>query len=136
MADFSAWQIETTDLDELAVVNIDIGSLVTISFDALPDLEIPGKVVDIQNYGKNYQGDIVYKVTIKPDQWDDRLRWNMTATVSIKPVGKGGKNNQDTQDSQDNQNSQDTTEEQVPSPEDRPKLPQNQRQTQEGYPQP
>jgi HlyD family secretion protein len=36
--------------------------------------------------GKNYQGDIVYKVTITPDQWDERLRWKMTATVSIEPV--------------------------------------------------
>lgn len=86
MADFSEWKIETTDLDELAVVNIDIGSLVRISFDALPDLELPGKVTEIQSLGKNYQGDIVYKVTITPDQWDDRLRWNMTATVSVTPV--------------------------------------------------
>lgn len=86
MADFSAWKIETTDLDELAVVNIDVGSLVRISFDALPDLELPGKVTEIQSLGKNYQGDIVYKVTITPDQWDDRLRWNMTATVSVTPV--------------------------------------------------
>ena len=37
MADFTGWEIETTDLDELAVVNIDIGSLVRITFDALPD---------------------------------------------------------------------------------------------------
>lgn len=88
MADFSAWKIETTDLDELAVVNIDVGSLARISFDAIPDLELPGKVVKIQNLGKNYQGDIVYQVTIVPDQWDNRLRWNMTATVAIEPLDK------------------------------------------------
>ncbi len=86
VADLSEWKIETTDLDELEIVNVREGSLVRISFDALPDLELPGTVTDIQEYGKNYQGDIVYKVTIKPDQWDDRLRWKMTATVAIEPV--------------------------------------------------
>ncbi len=137
MADFSDWQIETTDLDELAVVNIAIGSLVTINFDALPDLELPGKVVDIQNYGKNYQGDIVYKVTVKPDQWDDRLRWNMTATVSIKPVEqkKGPGKNQDQNSDQSPNPDQDQDQDQVPSPEERPKLPQQQ-QRQEGTPTP
>jgi len=65
------------------------GNLVRISFDALPDLELPGRVVSIQGIGKNYQGDIVYEVTISPDQWDSRLRWKMTATVAIEPTGTG-----------------------------------------------
>jgi HlyD family secretion protein len=86
IADLSEWKIETTDLDELEIVSVREGSLVRISFDALPDLELPGTVTDIQEYGKNYQGDIVYKVTIKPDQWDDRLRWRMTSTVAIEPI--------------------------------------------------
>lgn len=85
MADFSGWKIETTDLEEGEVVKVRVGSLVRISFDALPDLELPGRVTAIQNLGKNYQGDIVYKVTIFPQQWDDRLRWKMTATVNIEP---------------------------------------------------
>lgn len=84
LADFSEWEIETTDLDELEIVNVQVGDLARISFDALPGLELPGKVKSIQNMGKNYQGDIVYKVTIEPEQWDERLKWKMTATVAIE----------------------------------------------------
>jgi|GEM_PF-6756195 len=28
-------------------------------------------------------GDVIYTVVIKPGSWDPRLRWNMTATVTI-----------------------------------------------------
>lgn len=86
LADFSTWKVETTDLDELSVVNIDVGSPATLTFDALPDLEIPGRVTSIQSLGENYQGDIVYEVTIVPTQWDERLRWNMTVTVAVEPI--------------------------------------------------
>ena len=30
-------------------------------------------------------GDITYTVIIMPDEYDDRMRWNMTATVVIEP---------------------------------------------------
>jgi HlyD family secretion protein len=33
--------------------------------------------------GENKQGDITYVATIPPDRQDERLRWNMTAAVSI-----------------------------------------------------
>lgn len=89
LADFSDWKIETTDLEEGEIVKVQEGNLVRISFDALPDLELPGRVVSIQGIGKNYQGDIVYEVTISPDQWDSRLRWKMTATVAIEPTETG-----------------------------------------------
>lgn len=85
IADFSEWEIETTDLTELGIVRIDVGDPVTITFDALPELELPGRVKSIQEIGKNRQGDIVYKVTVTPESWDRRLRWGMTATVSIEP---------------------------------------------------
>ena len=39
----------------------------------------------IRPYGNTRQGDIVYTVIITPDQQDERLRWNMTAKVSIGP---------------------------------------------------
>lgn len=87
VADFSEWKIETTDLTELGVVRIDIGSPAIVTFDAIPGLEVRGIVEKVQSIGKNEQGDIVYKVTVAPnmDDWDPRLRWGMTATVSIEP---------------------------------------------------
>lgn len=89
LADFAAWQIETTDLTELNIVRVRAGSPVTMTFDAVPDLELTGTVSRIRPFGDNRQGDITYVVTIAPDQQDKRLRWNMTAAVSIaanKPV--------------------------------------------------
>jgi HlyD family secretion protein len=83
LADLSAWQIETTDLTELDVVRIREGASVTISFDALPDLRLPGKVARIEALGVNKQGDITYTVVVTPDRHDERLRWNMTASVAI-----------------------------------------------------
>ncbi len=84
LADLSAWQIETSDLTELDVAGIHEGSSVTITFDAIPELELAGKVVRVRPFGEQKQGDIVYTVTIAPDRFDERLRWNMTAAVTIE----------------------------------------------------
>jgi HlyD family secretion protein len=83
LADLSAWQVETDDLTELNVANIHAGAPATISFDALPGVTLPGKVSRIKGFGENRQGDITYTVTVTPDKLDPRLRWNMTASVSI-----------------------------------------------------
>jgi len=83
LADMSAWQIETEDLTELSVVQIREGDPARITFDALPGFELPGVVERIKPLGKNRQGDIVYTIVVKPTTWDERLRWNMTASVQI-----------------------------------------------------
>lgn len=84
LADMSAWQVETSDLTELNVVNIEEGEPVTVTFDAIPELELPGRVVKIRLLGENRQGDITYKATIALEQQDARLRWNMTVAVKVK----------------------------------------------------
>ena len=86
LADTSTWQIETTDLTELNVNNIKEGDPVKVTFDAVPGLELAGKVLRIQSLGTNKQGDITYKVTVTLDQQDDRLRWNMTALVAFENI--------------------------------------------------
>ncbi len=83
LANQSAWQIETTDLTELNIVRVHPGSPVTMIFDAIPDLQLSGVVSRINGLGENKQGDISYAVTITPTRHDPRLRWNMTASVSI-----------------------------------------------------
>jgi multidrug efflux pump subunit AcrA (membrane-fusion protein) len=89
LADFSAWRIETDDLTELGVVDIDTGSPVTITVDAIPELELSGQVTSIKAIGENKRGDITYTVLVEPDQYDQRLRWNMTSVVSIEPNEAG-----------------------------------------------
>ena len=87
LADFSAWQIETSNLAEQDVVQIQEGDPVTITFNALPGLDLPGKVTQIKAIGQTSPNDVsaVYTVTITPDRQDERLRWNMTALVTITP---------------------------------------------------
>lgn len=83
LADTANWQVETTDLTELNIVNVSEGTPVTLTFDAIPGLELAGKVARVRSFGENKQGDIVYTVYVTPDQQDPRLRWNMTAKVVI-----------------------------------------------------
>lgn len=82
IADLSNWKIETDDLTELDVVKLREGDSVTITFDALPELHLPGKIVQIKPLGGERQGDVVYTVVASLEQLDPRLRWNMTAVLN------------------------------------------------------
>jgi len=85
LADLSQFKIETTDLTELNVVRLKPGDAATVTFDAIPGLELPGKITRINDLGENKQGDIVYTVVITPDTADERLRWKMTASATFEP---------------------------------------------------
>lgn len=84
LADTSTWLIETSDLTELNVVDVQEGDEVRVTIDALPDVELAGVVERIRPLGENVQGDITYKVTIRLNETDPRLRWNMTAAVTME----------------------------------------------------
>ncbi len=86
IADESAWEVRSDDLTELVVARIKVGDPVALTFDGIPDLEIPARVKFIRPYGEKKRGDITYTVTIIPDRWDERLRWNMTAQIAIQPT--------------------------------------------------
>jgi HlyD family secretion protein len=86
LADASAWIIETTDLSDLSIARVREGDPVAITFDGIPGLQLAGEVIGIQGFGETKQGDIVYKVTIRPERQDPRFRWNMTATIAISPA--------------------------------------------------
>lgn len=81
LADLSNLEVRTTDLTELSIISITEGTPVTITFDALPGLELTGKVLRIKPLGEDKQGDITYTVIVRLDQQDPRLRWKMTAAV-------------------------------------------------------
>jgi glutamate synthase (NADPH/NADH) large chain/glutamate synthase (ferredoxin) len=44
-----------------------------------------GVVAHIKGIGESKQGDVTYTVVMKLDRQDERLRWNMTASVAIEP---------------------------------------------------
>jgi HlyD family secretion protein len=83
LGDLSQWQVETSDLAELDITRVQEGLPVTLTFDAVDGLELQGTVVRIQPLGVDKVGDVTYTVVIHPEQQDPRLRWNMTAVVTI-----------------------------------------------------
>jgi HlyD family secretion protein len=85
LADISTWLVETTDLTEISIVDVAVGDTVQVEIDALPDVELQGTVTNIKPFGVNVLGDITYKVTVRLGTSDPRLRWNMTAAVTITP---------------------------------------------------
>jgi multidrug efflux pump subunit AcrA (membrane-fusion protein) len=83
LADFSSWYVDTSDLTELEVVKIFDGQEAVLVPDALPDLELSGHVDSIADVFEERLGDITYKVRIKLDEPDPRLRWGMTVEVTF-----------------------------------------------------
>lgn len=83
IAQLATFQIRTEDLTELSLAQVRIGSPATLKFDAIPELVLPGKVEQIELVGEKKQGDITYTVVVRPEQTDERMRWNMTASVEI-----------------------------------------------------
>ena len=71
LADLSAWQIETDDLTELDVVQVKEGAPATLTFDALPGVQLTGKVVRSSRLAQKKQGEMTYTVVIRPDNHEE-----------------------------------------------------------------
>ena len=83
LGDLTHLRVETTDLNEIDVIQIAEGDTAKVTFDALPGIEVEGIVFSIspsfeEGTGKNYT------VTIELDEIPSRLRWGMTALVDIE----------------------------------------------------
>lgn len=85
LADFSIQYVETSDLNELEVVKIEVGQTVRLVPDALPELELQGIVESIAQAAKMQSGDVLYTVKINVDNVDPRLRWGMTFEATFEP---------------------------------------------------
>jgi multidrug resistance efflux pump len=84
LADFSRWQIETTDLSEIGVVNIANGFTADVTIDAFPGETLQGVIVDIASNSELVRGDVTYRVTLDlQENVTLPLRWGMTTFVSI-----------------------------------------------------
>ena len=84
MGDLTALQVETDDLSEVDIVEVAVGQDVEVSVDALPDLELHGRVSEIAPMAEEQHGDIVYTVIIDLEEGlEAGLRWGMTAYVDI-----------------------------------------------------
>lgn len=83
LADLSSWIVETDNLTEIELPQIEVGQSVTVSFDALSGVELQGTVTAIRPLFEIRQGDVTYVVKISLDESDPRLQWGMTAVVTF-----------------------------------------------------
>jgi HlyD family secretion protein len=88
VADFSAWQVETDDLSELDVVQIQVGQEVEVRVDALSEQTFRGRVTEVPLTSELKRGDVTYTVVIELDDVGDApLRWGMKVFVDIRIGG-------------------------------------------------
>jgi multidrug efflux pump subunit AcrA (membrane-fusion protein) len=84
MADLSRWEIDTDDLSEVDVIDVQPGQAATITFDALPGVKLNGRVLAITPKAQTKRGDVTYTVKIAIENPDPRLKWGMTGQVEIQ----------------------------------------------------
>ncbi len=76
-------KIVEISLNEIDVAKIKIGQKANISFDALADLFVTGKVIHIDTIGVTTQGVVSYGVKIFLDTDNEKIKPSMSATVDI-----------------------------------------------------
>ena len=84
-ADLETLRIETTDLNEIDAAQINLGDPATVTFDALPDIVVDGRVVYIASKADEGSG-VNYRVIIELDEVPEQVKWGMTAFVDIEIV--------------------------------------------------
>jgi multidrug resistance efflux pump len=83
LGDLSTLQVETTDLDEIDVARVQAGQRADLTFDALPEEVLSGRVVRVAPMSTPGQAATTYTVIIEFEETDPALRWGMTAFVDI-----------------------------------------------------
>ena len=82
LADLAHLQIETTDLNEIDAARVKVGDAVLLTFDALPEVQVRGRVERISPKASEGSG-VNYTVVVAFDDQPQGLRWGMTAFVDI-----------------------------------------------------
>ena len=70
-------------LNEVDVAKVAVGQKATLTFDALPNLTIAGKVAEIDTLGTVSQGVVTYNVKIAMDSQDERVKPGMSVSAAI-----------------------------------------------------
>ena len=77
-------------VDETDVAKMAAGQNATITFDALPDETLKGKVISVAPSGASQQGVVTYLVSVGIDSSDRTIPAGMSATVNIETQRKDG----------------------------------------------
>lgn len=83
LGDTGHLRVETTDLNEIDIPLVSVGQEVMITFDALPERAVQGRVIRIAPMASLGEGGTNYTVIIELEDQDPDLRWGMTAFVDI-----------------------------------------------------
>lgn len=83
LGDTRTMHVETTDLRETDVARLAVDMPVEVTFDALPDQAIQGKIIRIAPVSSAAQGSTNYTVQVDLAELNEQLRWGMTAFVNI-----------------------------------------------------
>jgi multidrug efflux pump subunit AcrA (membrane-fusion protein) len=70
-------------LAENDISSVEVGQKAVMTFDALPDLTLTGKVTSIDTTGTNNQGVVSYTVVVTPDVGNSNVKGGMTVSVNI-----------------------------------------------------
>lgn len=70
-------------LNEIDAANVKVGDKASISFDAVPDAKLSGRVAEINPLGAVSQGVVNYDVKVVLDVEDGRIKSGMSATAEI-----------------------------------------------------
>ena len=84
VVDFSTWYVESTDTNELEIVDIQVGDTVTLEFDAFPGETVRGRVIEIKDFPMMKYNDVIYPIRIELLDHALPLRWKMTAILKIE----------------------------------------------------
>jgi multidrug efflux pump subunit AcrA (membrane-fusion protein) len=76
-------RIAEISLNEVDVAKVNIGQKVNLTFDAIEDLNITGKVAEVDIIGTISQGVVTYNVKVIFDTQDERIKPGMSVTADI-----------------------------------------------------
>lgn len=83
LVDLADLRVETTDLSEMDVPQVQVGQATVVLIDALGQ-EVSGHVIQIWPLANTIGGDVVYKTVIELDALPDGLRAGMSAEVRFE----------------------------------------------------
>ncbi|MEK7628183.1 MAG: efflux RND transporter periplasmic adaptor subunit [Patescibacteria group bacterium] len=77
-------KIAELSLNEVDATKVSLGDKTTLSFDAIEDFTLTGEVAEIDAIGTVTQGVVSYKIKVRFDSQDERIKSGMTANAAIQ----------------------------------------------------
>jgi RND family efflux transporter MFP subunit len=76
-------KIAKISLNEIDVAQVKVGQTAILTFDALPDLKVKGKIIEISTAGKEEQGVVSYDIKISLEEENKEIKPGMSVNAEI-----------------------------------------------------